>query len=695
MCGIAGIVRTQDPRRGVLAPRDAIPEAWLDMLDRRIVHRGPDGQGRFRDRVIRDDGVVVDVALVHRRLAIIDLSDQAAQPMATLGMGGAGLAPDERHGHAATLSRDGAGYESLTAHSCPGCEGLTCVVLNGCIYNHKDLRAELLSLGHEFFTDHSDTEVLVHAWCQWGDAMQDRVEGMYAIAIWSERDGSLSILRDPAGQKPIYLMGDRAIAAFSSDAPSLHVLCKRAGLDARLDPGAIAEWIAMGYDALRTPFAQVRQAPPASVMRWTADQWHPARRRPMASPPTRSFGELLSLDRGAGDAISRVERAIDASVARHLDADVPVACFLSGGVDSSLVAHAAMRRLGSISTICVRMASPEYDESRFAAIAARAIGSDHHEIDPSKEPAHDLRTLIESLGLPFGDSSLLPTHWASRAARSICGVALSGDGGDEMFLGYDRYLGAQHLVSLWALGVALAPMHASILPRGNPRSRADRMSRLLAGASKRSYRSLLAIFQHPDLNRLIPGVGVPWNDAARTVRRAQAYDLEHHLPGDMLRKVDHASMACGLEVRAPLLDSIVAETALSMPTDRLLASGPSTIRSGRTTKGLLKRVALKHFPAEIVNRPKRGFAIPIGEWFRTDFAGMRQLLHDHLESSDPFPGLGEAGVEIELQSVRRMLREHDAAGARSLNPWHGRDHAQRLYMLLVLSIWCRWLKNLV
>ena len=222
------------------------------------------------------------------------------------------------------------------------------------------------------------------------------------------------------------------------------------------------------------------------------------------------------------------------------------------------------------------------------------------------------------------------------------------------------------------------------------------VARLLTAARSRSYRSLLAIHQQPDLKSLVTGVSNRrlWQDRANNVRLAQRYDLDNHLPGDLLRKVDTASMACALEVRAPMLDRALAELTLQMSVERLRSGTRTLLTSHGQRKGLLRQVARKYLPADIVDRPKQGFAIPIGEWFRSDYGGMRQLLHEHLESDEPFPGLAEAGVELNTAFIRRMLREHDAAGEKSINPWHGRDHSQRLYMLLVLSIWSKWLAGL-
>ena len=184
------------------------------------------------------------------------------------------------------------------------------------------------------------------------------------------------------------------------------------------------------------------------------------------------------------------------------------------------------------------------------------------------------------------------------------------------------------------------------------------------------------------LNQLPDELGA----AARRSSSIRLFDLDRYLPGDLLRKSDTASMGAALELRAPFLAARLAAAAIGTPINTLMPHGQR--------KGLLRAIARRYLPAEIVDRPKMGFAIPIGEWFRTDYGGMRQLLYDHLEAPDPFPGLDEAGVELNRDFIRQMLREHEAAGERSINPWHGRDHSQRLYMLLVLSIWCRWLRGL-
>lgn len=205
------------------------------------------------------------------------------------------------------------------------------------------------------------------------------------------------------------------------------------------------------------------------------------------------------------------------------------------------------------------------------------------------------------------------------------------------------------------------------------------MRRFVRAAKGCGYYDLVAIFPSAMEARLLGTRRV----RSKTQNNGVDWDLQHYLPEDILRKTDTASMAVGLEVRSPFLSRDLIKACLSAPLSNLMPNGQR--------KGLLRQVARKYFPAEIVDRPKQGFAIPIGEWFRTDYGGMRQLLYDHLEGPDPFPGLP---LDINMKFVKRMLREHDAAGEKSLNPWHGRDHAQRLYMLLVLSIWAKWLAKL-
>jgi asparagine synthase (glutamine-hydrolysing) len=320
------------------------------------------------------------------------------------------------------------------------------------------------------------------------------------------------------------------------------------------------------------------------------------------------------------------------------------------------------------------MPDPRYDESGFAAACAVAIGSDHTTLDCDGEPASDLVRLIHTLGLPFGDSSLLPSYWVSAAARQSVKVALSGDGGDELFIGYDRYWAADRLLKAGLL----AWLPAGWIPARDPKSWTAKAARLINAARGMGYLDLISVFPTQDLRRLLgrsERTELP-NQARAGGNIAVAWDVMHYLPDDLLRKTDSASMQHSLEVRCPFLDPLLAVACLSAPLQDLIPGGQR--------KGLLRAIARRYLPAEIVDRPKQGFAIPIGEWFRTDYGGMKQLLMDHLGSAEPW-GPASLGIDLNMAFVRRMIDEH-------MN--EKRDHSQRLYMLLVLSIWAKWVGGL-
>jgi len=668
MCGIAGVLRIHQPGTTPPHPLVAIPEAWLDVLDEGIRHRGPDGQGRFRDRASRSDGTIVDLALVHRRLSVLDHAG-GHQPMVH---DGERLRPDLTYQP---------GEEPKLAHQlCPG-EPLVAIVFNGCVYNHHELRTELTQRGAWFETDHSDTEVLVHGWRAFGGGLWGRLDAMHAAVVWDRARGAAACGRDRAGEKPLATRttaGGRSVVLFASTHAALARL-GRAG-SAAGGAGAMGGVVRL----LRTGDGSgcvggVGRVGPAHAADLCAQGVVGG---PRAGQPTRGARPHLGTSAGA-------DRLVRAAVASRLEADVPLGVFLSGGIDSGLIAAIAGRELPGLRTFTVRMPDARYDESEAAAETARAIGTDHTTLDCEPDPAADLVRLIERLGQPLADSSLLPTYWLCKAARGHVKVALSGDGGDELFGGYRRHTIAP-VLNRWRRVLGLIPER--LLGRRVPGSRGDYLARLAVAARHGGYPELLAIFQTPDLRRLIPtidrqgpGHGVV-HGAFERVGDPLGYDFEHYLPDDLLRKTDTASMAVALEVRAPFLARELVEAALRTPLHVLMPMGER--------KGLLRQVARNYLPDTIVDRPKQGFAIPIGRWFREDYGGLRQLLFDHLGSADPFPGLGAAGVAIDMGFVRRMLREHDAAGETSINPWHGRDHSHRLYALLVLSVWSRWLAGL-
>jgi asparagine synthase (glutamine-hydrolysing) len=363
--------------------------------------------------------------------------------------------------------------------------------------------------------------------------------------------------------------------------------------------------------------------------------------------------------------VGNIERRLDEAVARRLEADVPLGCFLSGGVDSSLVALLARRHLRELRTFSVRMPDPRYDESRHAERVARHLKTDHATLEVEPDPAGDLVHLVETLGRPLGDSSILPTHWISRAAREHVTVALSGDGGDELFYGYERYHAAR---LLRRGGGAIGLLPSSIGAGAHPKSRLHKLGRLagMARASRRfgvlATELLFAPETLDELGAVGPAPDAPaGRDAAAALRAA---DLTRYLPGDLLAKVDTASMAVALEVRCPFLDRDLAGLVIPTPRSRLM-------RGGR--KGLLRTIARAHLPNSVVDRPKMGFAIPIGEWFRDDYGSMKTLLMDQLSAAEPFGAL-----PVDRGPADRMIREHMDGS---------RDHGQRLFALLTLSLW--------
>ena len=669
MCGIAGVIRIHEPKDGPPPPPlEAIPESWLDILDDSIKHRGPDGQGRFRDRAVREDGTVIDIALVHRRLSIIDHIG-GHQPMVH---DGEHLRPDLTYQP---------GETPIIASEVEPDKPLVAVVFNGCIYNHRELRKELEGQGYVFETDHSDTEVLVHGWRQDQVRIRHRLDGMYGIAVWERQAASLTTLRDDFGQKPLYQSNNwKRLNAISSNPVGLLTLASSIKETGEPDPGQVRGWIKYGWNqsakllgVAESMLPGTSDSIPSNVSN-DEDGW--AQVHNLLLNPVHNELNAETLD-----------NLLRAAVQSELEADVPIGCFLSGGIDSALICHYVKELDADITAYTVRMPEVSFDESEAATKTAQHLGIRHRVLDCDPKPADDLVRLIEQLGLPFGDSSLLPTHWVCRAAQREVRVALAGDGGDELFLGYDRH----RILSLVnKLGIpTLTSLAAKAIPVGrNPKSRVSRASRLLNAAAGEGYKELVAIFPSPFDEQL--GISINpmdhWGltkgltpDAGISLR----FDRMFYLPEDLLRKTDTASMAVGLEVRAPFLAKKLVDAALRTPLNILMPHG--------RRKGLLKQVARKYLPDHIIDRPKQGFAIPIGEWFRSDYGGMRQLLFDHLHSTDPFPGLAEAGVELNMKFVEQMLREHDAAGEKSINPWHGRDHSQRLYMLLVLSIWAKWL----
>lgn len=587
---------------------EPVDRAALLRMQEVLTCRGPDDRGLFVDGRL---------GFVHTRLAILDPA-HGRQPM-TL--------PDRK----------------LT------------VVFNGEIYNHRELRADLEATGCRFTTDHSDTEVLLHGYRTWEGDLPTYLRGMYAFAIWDGEE--LFLARDRVGKKPLFIYQAERFFMFASTPAVI-----RAALPGKvnLDRDALHGYLAYGYTVAQTPLSGVIELPPMKTVLLSP--------RRSSTPPPRSTESI-----GAADA-EKFTRLITEAVRMRLEADVPLGCFLSGGIDSSLVAAIAQQELAKrgerLKTFCVSMPDADYDEAPFARRVADHIGSEHHELRAEPKVEEDLLFLTRTMGEPFADSSILPTYWLSRAAREHVKVALSGDGGDEVFVGYERYAAARFLQThAWWLGKVPAFRFG-----GEQKTRRAKLRRLAEAArlptEAKQYLSLVRLFTDEQIRSLgVKARNLRAEDYGEdqfldTAASARWWDFMNYLPGDLLRKVDRASMAVGLEVRCPLLDEKVADAAIASKIEDLMP--------GRRTKQMLRDVARPFLPAEIISRKKMGFAPPIGGWFNGPLQAMlrRWLLDEpHLESI----GLRRAMVEA-------LIRDHA----------QGREHTHRLYALLSLSMWLAW-----
>ncbi|MFA5919616.1 MAG: asparagine synthase (glutamine-hydrolyzing), partial [Candidatus Nanopelagicaceae bacterium] len=537
MCGIAGGV-------GVDAPKKDSFGSVLDSID----HRGPDERGTFFS-----PGVALGIC----RLAIIDVGT-GQQPVAN---------------------------EAKTIH----------MVFNGEIYNYKSLRDVLVSKGHKFRSN-GDSEVIVHLYEEFGLEFVQRLNGMFAIAIWDQRTETLLLVRDRMGKKPLwYSLQPDGTLLFASEVKALIA----AGAKTTLRHEAISEVLSFGYvNAPRSAFNEINQIPPASMGTWhkgsltTSKYWS----------PDYSKEKKVSFE----DAVERTKVLIKESVERRLISERPLGSFLSGGYDSSVVT-AYMTQLvpGKVRTFSIGFDDPRYDESKYAREVANYLGTEHVEEKLSPDPALLLQQLSRSLDQPFADSSIIPTFMLAKFARQEVVVALGGDGGDEVFGGYDRYL-ATPMMQRWNAAMAIAsPLGKSLSARESISHRKLRriISQIQPYPSLASrYRGVVSLGSDIQLSSLIsPDFRTTraasdfekdfQRDGARDdLSRMLRSDLEWYLPGDLLVKADMATMANSLEVRSPLLDHEIVEWTASLPSSFKI--------KGRRTKYLLKEIARSLLPAE-------------------------------------------------------------------------------------------------
>ncbi len=546
------------------------------------------------------------------------------------------------------------------------------VVFNGEIYNFRELRSDLESRGH-VLTGTGDTPVLPHLYEEYGDRFVERLDGMFALALWDGRRERLLLARDRFGKKPLLYtrFGDGTVA-FASELKALLTFPR---LDRRPDLARLDAYLALGYvPGTTTAVDGVERVPPGSVLTVHAGRvqveryWSP-------EPPRLDFGEA--------EWVEAVRTGVRDAVRKRLIADVPLGALLSGGLDSSVVvATMAEESHDPVRTFSVGFSEELYDERRYARLVAERFSTAHEELVVDPDAASLLPRLADAYDEPFGDSSALPTFLVCEHARRFVTVALVGDGGDEIFGGYERYRAhalAEQLDRAPRAVVAAAAHALRSFPSGRtePRSRAFRAARFLetAGLSPAErYGNLMQVFG-PELRAEL------WTEAARAeighlrtagellgaprapgVTGLQLLDIETYLPDDLLYKADIASMANSLELRAPLLDHRLAELALGMPDGLKQHRGVGKVA--------LRRAFAGDLPAEILERGKRGFGVPIARWFRDD---LRELAFDVL--------LGDAACgrgHFRREAVERLLVDHAAGRA---------DHGARIWSLLMLELW--------
>ena len=641
MCGFAGFLGVQ----GVLPPTDA--ERRVRRMADAVTPRGPDDGQTWVDA---DAGI----ALGFRRLAIRDLTPAGRQPM---------------------LSAD----------------GRYAIVFNGEVYNADDLRPELAGRGVRF-RGHSDTEVILEACAAWGaPRAAEHFIGMFAIALWDREQRRLTLMRDRVGIKPLYYGRFGDVVLFGSQPRSL---AKHPAWRAELDRDSLAAYLRYGYvPAPRSIFRNLRQLPPGHMV-VIDHEGRVSECRYWNLQDIAAAGVADPLELTDTEAADRLDGLLRDAVRRRMLADVPLGAFLSGGIDSSLVV--ALMQAESerpVKTYSIGFHEARYNEAVHAGRVAAHLGTEHHEL--YVEPGHALEVIPdipEWYDEPFADSSQIPTFLVSELTRQHVTVALSGDGGDELFAGYNRYARARELLG-WVHGLPsglrrglagglravptqwYAGLGWALTAGRRGRllgDRAGRMARLLDPATELElYRDLVA--QWPNPGALVPGSTEPvspiWRPETHAALpdvtdRMQLVDMLTYLPDDILTKVDRASMAVSLEVRVPILDHRVVEFAWRLP-QRF------KVRDGET-KWLLRQLLYRYVPRQLIERPKMGFGVPVDEWLR---GPLRDWAEDLLSER----ALAEDGL-LNPAPIRALWVEHLTGGV---------DWQYRLWVILMFQAWRR------
>jgi asparagine synthase (glutamine-hydrolysing) len=639
MCGIAGFL---SPRTG------AEPEPMGSMIRAMTIclrHRGPDDEGTWLDP---DAGI----ALGHRRLSIVDLSPAGHQPM---------------------LSAD----------------GRFVITFNGEIYSFREMRVELEASGVQF-RGHSDTEVMLESFARYGiAAMLPRLIGMFSLALWDRRERTLTLVRDRLGIKPLYWRYADGLFIFGSE---LKALRAHPGWTPEIDRGAVAAFLRHNYvPAPHSIYRGVQKLEPGCMLT-LAWQKEPQIARYWDAREVARSGGALPLELPENELIEQLETLLTDAVGRRMIADVPVGAFLSGGVDSStVVALMKAANAGPVKTFTIGFDIPGFDEASHARAVAQHLGTEHTELTCSAQEALDVvPQLPEWYDEPFADSSQIPTYLISSLTRRHVTVSLSGDGGDELFGGYNRYLLTQR--SWRALSLLPQPIRtavaralmavkperwssiAGLLPsRLRPTQAGDKLHKLASVLPMNDFGALynrLVSHCEPD-ELMMPATpepkGLPWDasfghDFPEPLNLMRYLDLATYLPDDILTKVDRASMAVGLEARVPLLDHRVVELAWRLQ--------PNLLIRNASTKWILRQILYKHVPREIVERPKMGFGVPLATWLRGPLRDWAESLLDERRL--------KAGAILNPRAIRALWQEHLKGR---------RNAAYLLWNVLMLEAW--------
>ena len=622
MCGILGILNAngEPVDRGNILSMAAV-----------MSHRGPDGEGAYCDG---------PVGLAHRRLSIIDLSG-GTQPMS---------------------NEDGSVW----------------ITFNGEIYNFPDLKRDLEAKGHRFRT-RSDTEAIVHAYEEYGTDCVKRLRGMFAFGIWDARKRRLFLARDRMGKKPLHYFSHGKRFIFASE---IKAIVQDRGVPREIDPEALVDYFTYMYIPFpRTIFRSVRKIPPGH---WMTVSFETAAGRSSLGIEQRPYWDLrYSPDASLSeqDWVEGLREKINEAVRVRLMSDVPLGAFLSGGVDSSaVVAAMAAAQAGPVKTFSVGFEEEDFSEIEYARAVARRFGTDHHEEIVRPDAVELLPKLAWEFDEPFADSSAIPTYHVSRMARQHVTVALSGDGGDETFAGYKRYAWADGL-SRWDFLPSFVRRAAfgwpsALMPQG---MRGKGALRNMSMGPYERYRSLITHDEPGYLDRLLTAdvkvqMRADGDDLfkqfygrfpdADYLTRLQYLDTKTYLAEDILTKVDRTSMLCSLETRAPLLDHELQEYVARMPASLKLFAGEKKYIFRRAMRGVL--------PDEILDRPKMGFAVPLGKWFKKDLDSFaRETLLG--------PTARERGI-FDPRFVEKVLDDHQKKT---------RDLSARIWSLLFFEQWCR------